>query len=389
MPSAFGIRHSAFGIRQATHGLGLLHKMRFSIPSSDFVLSKDSPVDTDEGPDYSKWRGALDQSINYYPQHEPHFELVRELICNWLKETQSHVTTLRKSLTNLNAILDVGICDSPLIGGYSEPGYDPETGQRSSLVQINLGVFPKILGLANRAHGARFFGAHEHWIKESFEQWSVNETSIGTLWLGGGHVDQATYTSVYDSATLSLLHELAHCQEPFEPPSSPSESRAVEACADEGSGYLFARRILSQQVLWRKPNEAEVLDRVSDASFFLAALVYWASMNSGKKDDYHHPWTRMRCFLRGACFALYGADRDKWQRAFHQAWNRQYDYGLAFAVFSPEHLWFWQDQEEVNRDWNRFMMETHDRMIALRDQLPPTFLLTPITQGMKWIQHLL
>jgi hypothetical protein len=345
-------------------------------------------MDIDQNTDYSKWRRNLDQSVNYYPYDAPHYELVRELIYNWFDETQSHVTALRKLLAQLNGTLDVGICDSPFIGGYSEPGYDLETGQRSSLVQINLGLFPKTLGLANRAHGARFFGPHEYWVKESFEQWSVNETSIGTLWIGGGHLDQDTYTSVYDCATLSLLHELAHCQEPFEPPTTPAQSRAVEACADEGSGYLFARRILSQQVLWRKPNEAEVLSRVSDASFFLAALVYWASMNSAQKDNYHHPWTRMHCFLRGACFALYGADRDKWEGALDQAWHRQCDYGLAFSVFSPEHLWFWQDKEKVGADWQRFLTETHDRMIALRDQLPPTFLLTPLTQGMKWIQHL-
>jgi hypothetical protein len=206
-------------------------------------------MDIDQTSDYSKWLRNLDQSIYYYPYDAPHYDLVRKLICDWLSETQSHVTALRKLLIKLNETIDVGICDSPLIGGYSEPGYDAETEQRSSLVQVNLGIFPKVLGLANRAHTARFFGAHQPMVRDTFENWSVNETSVRIFCLGAGHVDKDTYNSVNDCATLSFLHELAHCQEPFPAPTTPEQSRAIEACADEGSGYLFARRIASQHMM--------------------------------------------------------------------------------------------------------------------------------------------
>ncbi|MGQ3002297.1 MAG: hypothetical protein ACT6UH_04190 [Hydrogenophaga sp.] len=339
--------------------------------------------------DEEKWLSSLGQSTAYYPSNIPHFDTINRIVRAWFGQTSSFVSLMREQLKALNGSLDVGLLDSPLIEGYCRAGHDEATGERSSLAQISLGIFPKVLGLANRAHVARLFGSHQQFVKEDFGSWSIKDVCVGVLTLGGpGHVDRDTYNSVYDCATLALLHEIAHCQEPFADPSSQLESRAIEACADEGSGYLFVRMMQSRVLPGSRLDESDAVHRLADASFFLSALVHWASQGGGQQDMYHHPWTRMRCFMRGACFALYGADRARWKKAFEVAWHRQTEYSIAIAAFTTGELWFWNAADVLSADWRRFLDETYPFVNERRNQLPDGFLLTPLTRGMKWIEHL-
>lgn len=338
--------------------------------------------------DKEKWVYSLQKSTAYYPSNLPHSDTIIQIIHAWFALAADYVSLMREQLQPLSGSLDVGLLDSPHIEGYSQPGHDAATGERSSLAQVSLGIFPKVLGLANRAHVARFFGSHQPFVKDSFESWSIKDVFVGVLTLGGtGHVDRDTYNSVHDCATLALLHEVAHCQEPFADPASALESRAIEACADEGSGYLFVRMMQSKSRPRFQLDEIDVAHRVADASFFLSVLVHWASRGELGQDAYHHPWTRMRCFMRGACFALYGADLPRWRNAFGLAWHRQMEYSLAIAAYTSGELWYWRAQEALNADWRRFLHETHPAMCRLRDQLPEGFLLTSLTRGMKWIGH--
>jgi hypothetical protein len=337
--------------------------------------------------DQEKWLNSLANSVSYYPFNGPHVDIVNDLIRSWFVETEPNVISMRNRLAKMGGTLDVGVLDSDRIEGNSVPGYDPDTGESSSLAQISLGIFPKVLGLSNRAHVARYFGHHEPWVADAFDEWSINDKSVGVLNWGGGHVERDTRNSVHDCATLALFHEVAHCQEPFPEPITPEQSRATEACADEGAGFLFVQNLTAKTSVLRKLDETEILSRIADASFFLSVLVHWASTNSDKKHFYHHPWTRMRCFTRGACLALYGAEVSKWRHAFDLAWDRQSEYSLAIAVFTPGELWYWHAHEEILADWRSFLTETHPLMNEMRDQLRDGLLLTPLTRGMKWIEH--
>lgn len=131
-------------------------------------------------------------------------------------------------------------------------------------------------------------------------------------------------------------------------------------------------------------NEVIILDRLADASFFLSAMIFWASGDEGHGKNYHHPLTRMRCFFRGACFALYGLDMPRWRAAYKRTWHRQYEYCLALALFTPDELWFWQDSDAVEADWRKFLTHTFPRMSAMRKGLSKPSLLSPIVQGMHY-----
>jgi hypothetical protein len=336
-----------------------------------------------------RWEAELASACAFYSPTLPHFDTVKTIIDSWLDQKEALLQFINGEMHARGETLEIGFSDSEEINGIavSDPVFP--------YVRLSLGIFPKALALTNRAHVARILGAHDPAAADVFgagppssapgmERWSMGNPSIGMLVTGLGSAYPDTLNSVKDCASLALLHEVAHTQEPFPNPVDETEFRAMEACADEGSGYLFVRALQNQQNRKGCIDETIILDRLADASFFLSAMIYWASRDAGHVSNYHHPWTRMRCFFRGACFALFGADIPRWKSAYRRVYDRQCEYCIALAVFTPDELWFWREHEALNADWHRFLTSTLPKMTTMRGGISRASLLTPVTQGMHF-----
>jgi hypothetical protein len=329
-----------------------------------------------------RWRDSLANATRFYPSTDFHFDRVLKLVDDWFLKTQKHLELFRRGMDVTRDTVEIGVLDARDIEANANPHLDTERNGVSSFVQVSLGIAPKALGLANRAHVARLFGAHDPMVADVFENWSIHDNTAGMLMLGAGHVDQATFNSVHDVMSLTLFHEIAHGLELFPQPTreQQQELKAFEACADEGSGFLFVCALLHEQRAQGKKDIDAIIDRLADASFFLSALLYWMSPAS---KDYHHPWTRMRCFMRGACLALHPKDRSRWNEVAERAWNRNVEYGMAFSLFTDEQLWFWKDEAVVAADWDNFTNVSMPLMKKMRASLTRDSILTPVTEWMN------
>ncbi len=310
----------------------------------------------------------------YYPRDDPHRPLIESLAKKWVSRVRPVISRVNESDEESGTVIGWALEDLPTIDArmLSFPG---ESGL-SLLIRMPLGFIPKCLALSNRAHVARVFEACNPIVADVFGDWDINNPNVGLLSLGPqGGLSEYSFHSALDVMTLALFHEMAHGLEYFETIKNSDEFRAMEACADEGAGYLFAKSI-RDFAEHGEVDDHKALNRLIDAAFFLSTLIHWASPNSG---NYHHPIVRMDCFLRGASLALNGIDNKALRNIHVQAYDRCLEYYLSLSVFAPDELVYWEDQNLTDHERMLFQRETRPLMYAMRTNLVRRSMLRPMS----------